>query len=61
MRHFAFDPFAHRSRRECTVGALRATAADVDITVRAANRPAATKMTKASDLTRRPGTDRPAS
>ena len=29
MRAFSFDPFAHRPREECTVGALRARAADV--------------------------------
>ena len=30
MRHFQFDPFAHRPRERCTAGALRAEAADVD-------------------------------
>ena len=30
MRHFQFDPFAHRSRDRCTVAALRAEASDVD-------------------------------
>jgi predicted TIM-barrel fold metal-dependent hydrolase len=30
MRHFQFDPFAHRERARCTAGALRAEAADVD-------------------------------
>jgi len=30
MRHFRFDPFAGRAREQCTVGALRAEAADVD-------------------------------
>ena len=29
-RLFSFDPFAHRRREECTVGALRALATDVD-------------------------------
>jgi predicted TIM-barrel fold metal-dependent hydrolase len=29
-RFFSFDPFAHRSRDECTVGALRARAAGID-------------------------------
>lgn len=29
-RIFSFDPFAHRERAACTVGALRAEAADVD-------------------------------
>jgi len=30
MRHYRFDPFRHRARSACTVGALRAEAADVD-------------------------------
>ncbi len=30
MRHFQFDPFAHRPRERCTAAALRAEAADVD-------------------------------
>jgi hypothetical protein len=34
MRHFRFDPFRHRDRETCTVGALRAGAADVDVTPR---------------------------
>jgi hypothetical protein len=32
MRNFSFDPFAHLPREQCTVGALRALAADVDTT-----------------------------
>jgi hypothetical protein len=32
MRNFSFDPFAHRPRERCTVGALRAEATDVDVT-----------------------------
>ena len=31
MRHFGFDPFAHRTPSDCTVGALRAEAAHVDV------------------------------
>ena len=31
MRWFNFDPFKHLSREQCTVGALRAQATDVDI------------------------------
>jgi predicted TIM-barrel fold metal-dependent hydrolase len=31
MRFFQFDPFSVRPREECTVGALRAQAADVDL------------------------------
>jgi predicted TIM-barrel fold metal-dependent hydrolase len=30
MRAFHYDPFGHRRREQCTVGALRAEAADVD-------------------------------
>jgi hypothetical protein len=40
------------------VGALRALAADVDVTPRPGNRPAGPRMTKATDLTRHPGTNR---
>jgi predicted TIM-barrel fold metal-dependent hydrolase len=40
MRHFRFDPFAHRDRQRCTVGALRSDAADVDISPRSSGRPA---------------------
>ena len=48
MRHFRFDPFTVRPREQCTVGALRAQATDVDITPRSVGkRP---KMTKATDL-----------
>ncbi|HMD46077.1 MAG TPA: amidohydrolase family protein [Acidimicrobiales bacterium] len=31
-RFYSFDPFEHRTREECTVGALRAQAGDVDTT-----------------------------
>lgn len=31
MRHFGFDPFAHRAPQDCTVGALRALATHVDV------------------------------
>src|SRR3954471_8056601 len=31
MRHYRFDPFAKVAKEECTVGALRARAADVDV------------------------------
>jgi hypothetical protein len=30
MRHFQYDPFSVRPREDCTVGALRAEASDVD-------------------------------
>jgi hypothetical protein len=32
MKNFSYDPFAHIPREECTVGALRAQATDVDTT-----------------------------
>ena len=32
IRNFSYDPFAHLPREQCTVGALRALAADVDTT-----------------------------
>jgi predicted TIM-barrel fold metal-dependent hydrolase len=38
MRHFRLDPFRHRPREACTVGALRATATDVDVTPRPGGR-----------------------
>jgi predicted TIM-barrel fold metal-dependent hydrolase len=54
MRHFRFDPFAVRPREQCTVGALRAGATDVDTAPRSvARRGDAPKMTKATDLTGR--------
>ena len=31
MRFFGYDPFAHRPKEQCTVGALRAEATDVDV------------------------------
>ncbi len=34
MRFFRFDPFTERTREDCTVGALRAGATDVDVTPR---------------------------
>ena len=56
MRHFRFDPLAHRRRDECTVGALRASAADVDVTPRSVGRRGdKPKMTMATDLTQRSG------
>jgi predicted TIM-barrel fold metal-dependent hydrolase len=57
MRHFRFDPFSVRPKDASTVGALRAAAADVDVTPRspAARRPVAgPKATKATFLTQRP-------
>ena len=34
MDWYSYDPFAHRARSECTVGALRAEAGDHDISIR---------------------------
>ncbi len=34
MRWYRFDPFAHRSREQCTVGALRAEVAGHDVEIR---------------------------
>ena len=34
MRWYSFDPFAHRTRAQSTVGALRAEAGDHDVTIR---------------------------
>jgi predicted TIM-barrel fold metal-dependent hydrolase len=48
MRHYRFDPFAHRSPAECTVGALRATATDVDLAPKSVGR--RPQATGASDL-----------
>jgi predicted TIM-barrel fold metal-dependent hydrolase len=39
MRLFQFDPFALRSKASCTVGALRAEAADVDTVTRVGTAP----------------------
>ena len=33
MRDYSFDPFVHRKREDCTVGALRAESPDVDMTL----------------------------
>ena len=33
MRWYRFDPFAHRAREACTVGALRAEAAGHDVSI----------------------------
>src|SRR3954471_19879601 len=44
MRHFRFDPFAVRSQEECTVGALRANATDVDVTPKPSAKAKAKKL-----------------
>jgi hypothetical protein len=38
MRQYQFDPFATRAKSDCTVGALRAEAADVDTTTHVGRR-----------------------
>ncbi|MGH9205696.1 MAG: hypothetical protein ACRD1G_03940, partial [Acidimicrobiales bacterium] len=53
MRHFRFDPFAHRPREASTVGALRAEAADVDVTPRSVGK-VGPKLTMATDLVKGP-------
>jgi predicted TIM-barrel fold metal-dependent hydrolase len=39
MRHFRYDPFAHRPKDQCTVAALRAEAGDVDVKPRSSGKP----------------------
>jgi len=39
MRHFSFDPFAHRPKERCTAAALRAEAPDVDVVTRVGRKP----------------------
>ncbi|MCB1003059.1 MAG: hypothetical protein KDB35_02630, partial [Acidimicrobiales bacterium] len=38
IREFHYDPFAHRPRERCTVGALRAEAAGVDVSERSSGK-----------------------
>jgi predicted TIM-barrel fold metal-dependent hydrolase len=45
MRLYKFDPFATKPRAECTVGALKAAAADVDISIQSLGRPKGTPFT----------------
>jgi predicted TIM-barrel fold metal-dependent hydrolase len=58
MRHFRFDPFSVRPREQCTVGALRAGAGDVDVTTKTSDGRRSSKLVMASDLTGRRGLDR---
>jgi predicted TIM-barrel fold metal-dependent hydrolase len=58
MRHFRFDPFSVRTREQCTVGALRAGAGDVDVTTKTSDGRRSSKLVMASDLTGRRGLDR---
>ncbi len=53
MRHFRYEPFSHRPRERCTVGALRAEAADVDVTPRSVGK-RGPRMTMATDLVKGP-------
>jgi predicted TIM-barrel fold metal-dependent hydrolase len=54
MRFFRFDPFEGRAREDCTVGALRAQATDVDVTPRSVGkRPTATGATDLIDIATR--------
>jgi hypothetical protein len=50
MRLWQYDPFAHRPREQCTVGALRAEAPDVDVTLRPSSKAKAEKLVKSTDL-----------
>ncbi len=50
MRLFHFDPFARRPRQQCTVGALRAEATDVDVALRPRKAGAQRRQTFAADL-----------
>jgi predicted TIM-barrel fold metal-dependent hydrolase len=54
MRHFSYDPFAFRPREQCTVGALRAEAGDVDLRLmaRSSAGQGPPKRTVAADLSR---------
>ena len=45
MRLYSFDPFSIRSREKCTVGALKADGADVDISIRSMGRGKGTPFT----------------
>jgi hypothetical protein len=45
MRIYQFDPFSIRPREQCTVGALKAEATDVDISLRSMGRGKGTPMT----------------
>jgi len=42
LRLYRFDPFAHRPKEQCTVGALRAQASAVDVSIRSMGRTTST-------------------
>ncbi len=50
MVHFSYDPFSHRARADCTVGALRRQAAGHDVSIQARGKRSTSAPTKASDL-----------
>ncbi|KAA0232878.1 MAG: hypothetical protein JJLCMIEE_03497 [Acidimicrobiales bacterium] len=50
MKHYRYDPFQQRPKERCTVGALRAEAADVDTSVRSRTKRYDERGTLASDL-----------
>ncbi|MCZ7525436.1 MAG: amidohydrolase [Acidimicrobiia bacterium] len=50
MRLYRYDPFAHRPRERCTVGALRAEAEDVDTAIRSRGKRFSEHGALASDL-----------
>jgi predicted TIM-barrel fold metal-dependent hydrolase len=50
MRWYRFDPFAHRSRAQCTVGALRAEVAGHDVTVHSMDKGRYESKTKGANL-----------
>jgi hypothetical protein len=62
MHHFRYDPFSVRSREQCTVGALRAEAVDVDTSLvsrlRGHTEMEGGKVTMASIAGKLPGGDR---
>ena len=55
MRIFSYDPFAARPKERCTVAALRAEAADVDVSLRPRKGGARPKTTFAADLAKMAG------
>jgi predicted TIM-barrel fold metal-dependent hydrolase len=54
MRFFRFDPFALRARDQCTVGALRVGATDVDVRPKAGGGHRGERLTKVADLVGKP-------
>jgi predicted TIM-barrel fold metal-dependent hydrolase len=50
MRWYSFDPFAHRSREQSTVGALRAEAAGHDVAIRSRDKGRYERTRKGVDL-----------